>query len=60
MKALCLKTFFSISNWSEDDRPRENSMSKGKRVLSDAELIAILIGSGSRNESAVDRRRYCK
>jgi DNA repair protein RadC len=47
-------SFFSISNWSEDDRPREKLMSKGKGVLSDAELIAILIGSGSRNESAVD------
>jgi DNA repair protein RadC len=47
-------SFFSISNWSEDDRPREKLMLKGKSVLSDAELIAILIGSGSRNESAVD------
>ncbi|KAF2510719.1 JAB domain-containing protein [Flavobacterium zhairuonense] len=45
---------FPITNWSEDDRPREKLMLKGKSVLSDAELIAILIGSGSRNESAVD------
>lgn len=44
----------SIKNWSEDDRPREKMMLKGKSVLSDAELIAILIGSGSRNESAVE------
>jgi DNA repair protein RadC len=44
---------FSIKNWSEDDKPREKLMLKGKSVLSDAELIAILIGSGSRNESAV-------
>jgi DNA repair protein RadC len=44
----------SIKNWSEDDRPREKLMLKGKSVLSDAELIAILIGSGSRNESAVE------
>ncbi|WP_281238806.1 RadC family protein [Flavobacterium praedii] len=43
-----------ISNWSEDDKPREKLMFKGKSVLSDAELIAILIGSGSRKESAVD------
>jgi DNA repair protein RadC len=43
-----------ITNWSEDDKPREKLMLKGKSVLSDAELIAILIGSGSRNESAVD------
>lgn len=42
-----------ITNWSEDDKPREKLMLKGKSVLSDAELIAILIGSGSRNESAV-------
>ena len=48
------KTFFPITNWSEDDKPREKLMLKGKSVLSDAELIAILIGSGSRNESAVD------
>lgn len=47
-------SFFPITNWSEDDKPREKLMLKGKNVLSDAELIAILIGSGSRNESAVD------
>ena len=45
---------FPITNWSEDDKPREKLMLKGKSVLSDAELIAILIGSGNRNESAVD------
>jgi DNA repair protein RadC len=44
---------FSIKHWSEDDKPREKLMLKGQAVLSDAELIAILIGSGSRNESAV-------
>ena len=44
---------FSIKNWAEDDKPREKLMLKGKQVLSDAELVAILIGSGSRNESAV-------
>lgn len=44
---------FSIKHWSEDDKPREKLMLKGKSVLSDAELIAILIGSGTRNESAV-------
>ena len=43
----------SIKNWSEDDKPREKLMLKGKQVLSDAELVAILIGSGSRSESAV-------
>ncbi|KLT71121.1 MULTISPECIES: RadC family protein [unclassified Flavobacterium] len=45
---------FPIRNWSEDDRPREKLMLKGKSALSDSELIAILIGSGNRNESAVD------
>lgn len=44
---------FSIKNWAEDDKPREKLMLKGKGALSDAELVAILIGSGSRNESAV-------
>lgn len=47
-------TNFPITHWSEDDKPREKLMLKGKSVLSDAELIAILIGSGNRNESAVD------
>lgn len=46
-------TFFPIRSWSEDDKPREKLLLKGKTALSDAELIAILIGSGSRNESAV-------
>lgn len=45
---------FSIKNWSQDDRPREKLRDKGKSVLSDAELLAILIGSGNRRESAVD------
>lgn len=44
----------SIKFWAEDDRPREKLLLKGKAVLSDAELIAILIGSGSRNETAVE------
>ena len=44
----------SIKNWKEDDRPREKLLAKGKSVLSDAELVAILISSGSRSESAVD------
>jgi len=47
-------TSFSIKNWSDGDKPREKLVQKGKSVLSDAELIAILIGSGSRNESAVE------
>jgi len=47
------KTTLTIKNWNEDDRPREKLLNKGKIALSDSELIAILIGSGSRNESAV-------
>jgi DNA repair protein RadC len=43
-----------IKSWAEEDRPREKLLSHGRRVLTDAELIAILIGSGSRNESAVE------
>jgi DNA repair protein RadC len=42
-----------IKSWAEDDRPREKMLLKGKSALSDAELVAILIGSGSKNESAV-------
>lgn len=42
-----------ITAWAEDDRPREKLMALGRQALSDAELIAILIGSGSQNESAV-------
>lgn len=45
---------FSIKNWSQDDQPREKLRDKGKSTLSDAELVAILIGSGNREESAVD------
>ena len=47
-------TSFSIKNWSQDDQPREKLLNKGKAALSDAELVAILIGSGNREESAVD------
>lgn len=42
-----------INQWDEDDRPREKLQLKGKSSLSDSELLAILIGSGSPNESAV-------
>ena len=48
-----MESNFSIKNWAEDDKPREKLMLKGKAALSDAELVAILIGSGSRNDSAV-------
>lgn len=44
----------NILKWAEEDRPREKLLLKGKNALSDAELVAILIGSGSRSLSAVD------
>ncbi|WP_298248019.1 DNA repair protein RadC [uncultured Christiangramia sp.] len=44
----------SIKTWAEDDRPREKLLLKGRLALSDSELLAILIGSGSKNESAVE------
>lgn len=46
-----------ISQWAEDDRPREKMIKNGKSVLSDAELIAILLRSGSRDKSAVELAR---
>lgn len=48
------KEYVPIHEWAEDDRPREKLLLKGKHSLSDAELIAILMGSGSKSESAVD------
>lgn len=47
----------AIRNWAEDDRPREKMVMKGRQSLSDAELLAILIVSGTRHESAVDLAR---
>ena len=47
----------SIKHWAEDDRPREKMLKLGPKSLTDAELIAILIHSGSRTESAVDLSR---
>jgi DNA repair protein RadC len=44
----------SIKDWAVEDRPREKLIKKGVQSLSDAEIVAILIGSGSRNESAVE------
>lgn len=44
----------TIKHWAEEDRPREKLSTQGRRSLSDAELLAILIGSGSRTESAVE------
>ena len=44
----------TIKSWAEDDRPREKLLEKGRQMLTEAELIGILIGSGSRDETAVD------
>ena len=43
----------TIKNWEDTDKPREKMMAQGKTALSNAELLAILIGSGAANESAV-------
>lgn len=48
------KTKLNIKDWAEADRPREKLLLKGVSALSDAELLAILIGSGSRNETVVE------
>ena len=47
----------SINQWAIEDRPREKMMEKGAAALSDAELLAILIGSGNTEESAVELMR---
>ena len=47
----------NISQWAEDDRPREKMMAKGSGALSDAELLAILVGSGNTEETAVELMR---
>ncbi len=46
-----------VKSWASEDRPREKMLSLGKAVLTDAELLAILIGSGTVEESAVDLAR---
>lgn len=48
------KSSTSIKNWAIGDRPREKLLSKGKDTLSDSELVAILLNSGSGKESAID------
>ena len=47
----------SINQWAPEDRPREKMIEKGAAALSDAELLAILIGSGNTEESAVELMR---
>ncbi|EGK03016.1 RadC family protein [Dysgonomonas gadei] len=48
------KTKLNIKDWAEEDRPREKMLLKGVGALSDAELLGILIGSGNKNETAVE------
>ncbi len=45
---------FPVNKWAEEDRPREKLRSKGRKALTDAELLAILLGSGSRNETVLE------
>ena len=52
-----LDTKLTIKCWAEEDRPREKLQLKGKHSLSDAELIAIIIGSGNAKQSAVELSR---
>jgi DNA repair protein RadC len=49
-----MDNYLKIKDWALEDRPREKLLSKGIQSLSDAELLAILIGSGSKNETAVE------
>lgn len=51
------KQRLTINQWAEEDRPREKMMAKGADALSEAELLAILIGSGNTDESAVELMR---
>ena len=48
---------YSIKQWAKDDRPREKLLRKTSAALSDSELLAILIGHGTREKSAVDLAR---
>ena len=49
--------YSTIHAWAEEDRPREKMLLKGKQALSDAELLAILLGAGTVGENAVDLAR---
>jgi DNA repair protein RadC len=51
------KNSTSIKNWAKDDRPREKLRLKGPAFLSNTELLAILLGKGTRSKSAVDLAR---
>lgn len=49
-----MNEFVSIKNWLEDDKPREKMMQRGSVALTDAELLTILISSGTKDRSALD------
>src|SRR5512133_495233 len=55
IKLCCMS--LKITDWALEDRPREKSLEKGMSSLSDAELLAILINSGTKDKSAVDLGR---
>ena len=52
-----LTDYISIKNWADDDKPREKLANQGRSVLSNAELIAILLSNGTKNKSALDLAR---
>ena len=52
-----MKDYISIKNWADDDKPREKLANQGRTVLSNAELIAILLSNGTKNKSALDLAR---
>lgn len=56
-KCMRYQGHLKIKSWAEEDQPREKFLLKGQSSLSDAELIAILIGSGNREETAVELSR---
>ena len=53
-----METKLNINQWAEEDRPREKLLRQGAEALSNAELLAILIGSGSTRMSAVDLMKH--
>ncbi len=55
---LLMENRLTIKRWAEEDRPREKLLLKGKAALSEAELIAILIGSGNKEQTAVELSQY--
>ena len=50
-------TTMSIRQWPDSERPREKLLQRGAQALSDAELLALLLGSGTRGRSAVELAR---